>query len=62
MITGRKPDLSKMNIFGSTCYAYKSLMEKLDPKCEKGIFVRYDRNSPAYLVFILRIIKFSNTG
>ena len=21
MITGRKPDLSKMNIFGSTCYA-----------------------------------------
>ena len=50
MITGRKPDLSKMNIFGSTCYAYKDL-KKLDPKCEKGIFVGYDRNSPAYLVF-----------
>ena len=50
MITRRKPDLSKMNIFGSTCYAYKNL-KKLDPKCEKGIFVGYDRNSPAYLVF-----------
>ena len=50
MITGRKPDLSKMNIFGSTCYAYKNL-KKLDLKCEKGIFVGYDRNSPAYLVF-----------
>ena len=50
MITGRKPDLSKMNIFRSICYAYKNL-KKLDPKCEKGIFVGYDRNSPAYLVF-----------
>ena len=40
-----------MNIFGSTCYAYKNLKKKLDPKCEKGIFVGYDRNSPAYLVF-----------
>ena len=51
MITGRKPDLSKMNIFRSTCYAYKNLKKKLDPKCEKGIFVGYDRNSSAYLVF-----------
>ena len=50
MITGRQPDLSKMNIFRSTYYAYKNL-KKLDPKCEKGIFVGYDRNSPAYLVF-----------
>ena len=51
MITGRKPDLSKMNTFGSTCYAYKNLKKKLDPKCEKGILVGYDRNSPAYFVF-----------
>ena len=50
MITGRKLDLSKMNIFGSTCCAYKNL-KKLDPKCEKGIFFGYDRNSPAYSVF-----------
>ena len=51
IMTGRKPDLSKMNIFGSTCYAYKNLKKKLDLKCEKGILVGYDRNSPAYLVF-----------
>ena len=51
MITGRKPDLSKMNIFGSASYAYKNLKKKLDPKYEQGIFVEYDRNSPAYLVF-----------
>ena len=51
IITGRKPNLSKMNIFGSTCYAYKNLKKKLDPKCEKGIFVGYDRNSPAYSIF-----------
>ena len=52
MITGRKPDLSKMNIFGSASYAYKNLKKRLDPKYEQGIFVEYDRNSPAYLVFL----------
>ena len=65
MITGKKPELSKMNIFESTCYAYKKL-KKLDLKCEKRIFVGYDRNSPAYLVFYpednrvlkYRLIKF----
>ena len=46
MITGRKPHLSKMNIFDS-CYAYKNLKKKLDPKCENGIFVGYDRNGVA---------------
>ena len=51
MITGRKPDLSKMNIFELTYYAYKNLKKKLDPKCEKRIFVGYDRKSAAYLDF-----------
>ena len=37
MITGRTPDVSKMNIFGPTCYAYKNLKKKLHPNCEKGI-------------------------
>ena len=27
------------------------MRKKPDPKCEKGIFVGYDRNSPSYLVF-----------
>lgn len=51
MLTGRKPDLSKMWIFGSKCYAYKHNHQRLDPRCEKGIFVGYSRNSPAYLVY-----------
>jgi len=50
-LTGRKPDLSKMRVFGSACYAYKQDKKKLDARCEKGIFVGYDKNSPAYLVY-----------
>ena len=56
MLTGKKPNLSKMRTFGSPCYAYKQDNKKLDPRCEKGIFVGYDKNSPAYLVF------YPNTG
>ena len=50
-MTGKKPDLSKMWVFGSECYTYKYDRKKLDPKCEKGVFVEYDKNSPAYLVY-----------
>ena len=56
MLTGKKPNLSKMKTFGSPCYAYKQDKKKLDSRCEKGIFVGYDKNSPAYLVF------YPNTG
>ena len=57
MITGRKPDLSKMNIFGSTCYSYKNL-KKLDPKCEKrDIRWVWQKQSCIFSFFILRIIK-----
>lgn len=51
VLTGKKPDLSKMRVFGSECYAYKYDKKKLDTRCEKGIFVGYDKYSPAYLVF-----------
>lgn len=37
--------------FGSECYAYKHYHKKLDPRCEKGIFAGYSKNSPAYLVY-----------
>ena len=50
-MTGKKPDLSKMWVFGSECYTYEYNRKKLDPKCEKGVFVGYDKNSPAYLVY-----------
>ena len=51
MLTGRQPDISKMQKFGCICYAYKQDKRKLDSRCEKGIFVGYDKNSPAYLIF-----------
>ena len=50
-MTKKKPDLSKMQIFGSYCYPYNHENKKLDPKCTQGIFVGYDKNSPAYLVY-----------
>ena len=50
-MTGVKPDLSKMSVFGSECYAYKHDHTKLDTRCEKGNFVGHDTNSPAYLIF-----------
>ena len=51
MLTGRKPDLSRMGVFGSECYAYNHNYKKLDSRCTKGVFVGYDKNSPAYLVY-----------
>lgn len=51
MLTGKKPDLSKMQKFGSVCYAYKQDKGNLDSKCDQGFFVGYDKNSPAYLVY-----------
>lgn len=56
MLTGKKPNLSKMRTFGSPCFAYKQDKKKLDSRCDKGIFVGYDKYSPAYLVF------YPNTG
>ena len=49
--TGSKPNLSKMHIFSMTCFYYVQNKMKLDPHCEKGIFVGYDKQSPAYLIY-----------
>lgn len=48
-ITGKKPNLSNMRVFGSEFDAYKQNKKKLDPRCTKGSFLGYDRGSPAYL-------------
>ena len=68
-ITGKKSNLSNMRVFGSECYAYKQDKKKLDPRCTKGIFLGYDKESPAYLVYIpetgkvmkYRLVKFPMT-
>ena len=50
-LTGKVPNLSKMWIFGSECFAYEQEHKKLDSRCSKGVFVGYDKNSPSYLVY-----------
>ncbi|KAK3895660.1 hypothetical protein Pcinc_000583 [Petrolisthes cinctipes] len=67
MMTGEKPNLKNMKIFGSLCYAYVQEKKKLDARCERGVFVGYDNQSPAYLVYLpeqdnikrVRCVKFS---
>ncbi len=51
MLTGRQPNIARMQKFGQVCYAYKHPKGKLDSRCERGIFVGYDKNSPAYMVY-----------
>lgn len=40
-----------MKIFGSECCIYKQDKKKLDSRCEKGIFIGYDKYSPAYNMY-----------
>jgi hypothetical protein len=40
-----------MHVFGSTCYAFVQNAKKLDDRSRKGVFVGYDKDSPAYLVY-----------
>ncbi|CAB3992128.1 Retrovirus-related Pol poly from transposon TNT 1-94 [Paramuricea clavata] len=67
-LTNKKPNLSNMAIFGTECFAYTQNKTKLDARCEKGIFLGYDKSSPAYLVLFpengkiqkIRNVKFTN--
>ena len=52
LLTGHKPNLKKMKIFGTVCYGHiHEYKQKLDPRSEAGIFVGYEKNSAAYLVY-----------
>ena len=67
--TDSKPNLNKMHIFGTTCFCYVQNKTKLDPHFEKGIFVGYDKQSPAYLIYFpetvaikrVRCVKFTDS-
>ena len=50
-LTGKQPDMSKMFKFGSKCFAFIQNPKKLSDRAEEGIFVGYDKESPAYLVY-----------
>lgn len=43
MLTGKRPDLPKLWIFGSECYAYSHDHKNLDPRCERAIYVGYSK-------------------
>ena len=49
--TGSKPNLNKMHILGTTSFCYVQNKTNLYPLYEKGIFVGYDKRSPAYLIY-----------
>ena len=48
---GKVPDLRHMASFGTMCYVYDENTKKLDNRSTSGVFVGYDRESPAYLVY-----------
>ena len=68
MFSHGRSHLSNMAIFGTECYAYTQNKSKLDARCDKGIFLSYDKGSPAYLVLFpesgiikkVRNVKFTN--
>jgi DNA-dependent RNA polymerase auxiliary subunit epsilon len=49
--TNHKPNINNMHIFGTICYTYVQEKKKLDARGEQGIFVGYDKGSPAYLIY-----------
>ena len=69
LMTGHKPNLKNMHVFGTVCYAYVQDKKKLDARCKKGVFLGYDPQSPAYFVYFpeqedvkrVRCVKFSET-
>ena len=51
LLTGKKPDFSNLHVFGSVCYSIEQNKKKLDPRSKRGIFVGWDKESPAFLVY-----------
>ena len=49
--SAQTPNISGMHVFGSVCFAYVQDKKKLDARGEQGVFVGYDKESPAYLVY-----------
>lgn len=69
MLTGTKPSMSKLQKFGSMCFAYNPQEKgKMDSRSVQGLFIGYDKNSPSYLVYYKdtekvqkhRLVKFTS--
>ena len=50
-LTGKRPNIGNMRVFGSTCFAYVQNAKKLDARSKNGVFMGYDKESPAYVVY-----------
>ena len=52
LFTTVRPNISNMHVFGSRCFAYiHGHKTKFEPRSKEGIFVGYDGNSTAFLVY-----------
>ena len=57
-----------MHVFGTVCFAQVQSPKKLDPRNEQGIFIGYDKESPAFFVYFretgkvrkVRCVKFTD--
>ena len=61
LLTGRKPNVSNMHSFGSTSFTLEQKRSKLDSRGKKGVFIGYDKESPAYFVYCHVSGKISKT-
>ena len=54
MFTGKKPDLSKLRIFGCPVYIHvpDNKRTKWEPSRKKGTFVGYSETSKGYKIYI----------
>jgi hypothetical protein len=50
VLTGKKPNVSHLRVFGLVCYVHVPAhkRKKLNPVSEKGVFVGYEANSKVY--------------
>jgi hypothetical protein len=58
-MTGYKPNIRNLKIFGSRCYRHvpKELRSKWDPKASECIFIGYSENAKAYKVWDISASK-----
>ena len=66
LFKGIKPNISNMQPFGTICFAQIQNPQKLSDRSERGIFIGFDKGSPAHLVYFpenqvvkkIRVVKF----
>ena len=51
-VTGNKPNMAKLHLFGSKCYGYNMQNKKtFDKKAITSVFIGYDDLSPSYILY-----------